>query len=143
MTRQQVEKLIYMAGEARKNARVPMSGFRVGAALLSVCGDIITGCNVELSNMYESICAERCALVKAISMGYSVFTAIAVVSDALYPISPCGFCRHTLIDYGKDIDVIMSNEDMSQIVIMTSAELLPGYNLELSPASQPIDKLFD
>ena len=81
------KKLIAMAAEARHNARA-FSGFHVGAALLTKSGEIVTGCNVELHTTLSSICAERTAMVKAVSMGYTDFEAIAVVSDAEKPVSP-------------------------------------------------------
>ena len=84
------EKLIAMAAEVRHNARA-FSGFHVGAALLTKGGEIVTGCNVELHTTLSSICAERTAMVKAVSMGYTDFAAIAVVSDAEKPVSPCAF----------------------------------------------------
>ncbi len=143
MDRNTADILIGMAAEARKNARVPLSGFHVGAALLMRSGEIITGCNAEQSNMYESICAERCAITKAVSSGYRDFAAVAVVSDAEYPLAPCGLCRQAIIDYGPDIEVIMSNPDKSKVLIMTAAELLPAYDLDGSPLCSPFEELFE
>lgn len=68
--------LIAKAAEVRHNARA-FSGFHVGAALLTKSGEIVTGCNVELHTTLSSICAERTAMVKAVSMGHMEFTAIA------------------------------------------------------------------
>ena len=76
--------LIAKAAEVRHNARA-FSGFHVGAALLTKSGEIVTGCNVELHTTLSSICAERTAMVKAVSMGHTEFTAIAVVSDSDKP----------------------------------------------------------
>ena len=118
------EKLIRTASEARFKARV-YTGFHVGAALLTKSGEIITGCNVELHTTLSSICAERTAMVKAVSMGYQEFEAIAVVTDSRKAESPCSFCRQYLIDFDPNIQVIMSNEDMSDVVVMTAAELVP------------------
>lgn len=117
--------LVQLASEARKKARVPNSGFRVGAALVVEDGTVITGCNVELANTLSSICAERTAIVKAVSMGYQTFTALAVVSDAKEPISPCGFCRQYLVDFALDIPVYMANDDLSIIKSTTTGELMP------------------
>ena len=120
-----VDKLIQKASEAKKYARVGKTGFHVGAALLTKCGDVITGCNMELNSTLISICAERCAISKAVSMGYGEFEAIAVVSDAPHPVAPCGICRQFLADFGLDWTVIMSNESASDIVIMSVKELVP------------------
>lgn len=125
LSAEMTRKLIDLAAEARHNARVPNSGFHVGAALLCEGDAIVTGCNMELAHMLESICAERCAIVKANSMGYRQFRAIAVVSDAPRPISPCSICRQTLVDFGLDWPVIMSNADASEVVTMTVGELVP------------------
>ncbi len=119
------KEMIAQAAKVRHNARA-FSGFHVGAALLTETGDIVTGCNVEIKSTCSSICAERTALVKAISMGYTdKFPAIAVVSDASVPVSPCGFCRQYLMDFNPDMLVIMSNEDGSEVVEMTASELAP------------------
>lgn len=117
-------RLIAMAAEARHKART-FTGFHVGAALLTKSGEIVTGCNVELHTTLSSICAERTAMVKAVSMGYTEFRAIAVVSDAEKPISPCAFCRQYLVDFDPEILVIMAGADGSEVVEMTAAELLP------------------
>ena len=63
------EKLLEMAREARKFAYVPYSGYAVGAALLSEDGRVFTGCNVENAAYGNTLCAERTALVKAVSEG--------------------------------------------------------------------------
>ena len=117
-------RLIAMAAEARHKART-FTGFHVGAALLTKSGEIVTGCNVELHTTISSICAERTAMVKAVSMGHTEFRAIAVVSDAEKPISPCAFCRQYLVDFDPEILVIMAGADGSEVVEMTAAELLP------------------
>ena len=64
-------------------------------------------------------------MVKAVSMGHTDFAAIAVVSDAEKPVSPCAFCRQYLVDFDPDILVIMANAAGTEVVEMTAAELLP------------------
>lgn len=118
------KRMIEEAANVRLNARV-CSGFHVGAALLTSDGNIFTGCNMEISSTMSSICAERCAISKAVSMGYTNFVAIAVVSDAMVPVAPCGFCRQYLIDFGEDILVVMADAEQNNIVEMTASELLP------------------
>ena len=87
--------LIEKALEGMERAYAPYSGFRVGAALLGENGVVYTGCNVESCAYTPTICAERTALVKAVSEGERAFSALAVVSsagaDADYT-SPCGVC---------------------------------------------------
>lgn len=125
LTKLQEEELIQRACDVRQYARVPMSGFRVGAALLTSDGSVFTGCNVELEKMLYSICAERCAVVKAVSEGHQDFLAIAIVSDQQAPVSPCGTCRQFLYDFGSDWQVILSNPDKSRILRMTVGDLMP------------------
>jgi cytidine deaminase len=117
--------LLEQAARARYNARVPQSGFRVGAALLCAGGTVVTGCNVEISGTLYSICAERTAVVKAVSEGQQDFTALAVVSDAARPVAPCGFCRQVLADFNIDMPVYMANADLTQTAEMTVRELCP------------------
>lgn len=97
----------------------------MGAAVLTKSGEIFTGCNVELHTTLSSICAERTALVKAVSEGHTEFEAIAVVSDMDAPVSPCAFCRQYLVDFDPEIRVIMSDASTTEIVEKTAAELLP------------------
>lgn len=118
------QNLIRQAAEARHNARA-FSGFHVGAALLTADGTVVTGCNVEIRATCSSICAERCAMVKAVSMGHTEFVAIAVVSDAPHPVSPCGFCRQYLVDFNPKMLVIMANETGEEVLEWTAEALLP------------------
>lgn len=75
------EKLLELALDARKNAYVPYSGYAVGAALLTEDGKVFTGCNIENAAYGNTLCAERTALVKAVSEGYRKFTKIAIASS--------------------------------------------------------------
>lgn len=122
-------ELIELAIKAKQNAYVPYSNFKVGAALLGKSGKVYTGCNVECSSYGISICAERTALVKAISEGEREFEAIAVVGgnkDELTYTSPCGACRQFLADFGK-LKVILGYEENNQIEykVFEIEELLP------------------
>ena len=77
------EKLLELALDARKNAYVPYSGYAVGAALLTEDGKVFAGCNIENAAYGNTLCAERTALVKAVSEGYRKFTKIAIASSGL------------------------------------------------------------
>ena len=70
--------LVEKALQAREFAYVPYSGFHVGAAVLTPDGGIFTGCNVENASYGAAICAERTAIVKAVSAGQNTITAIAI-----------------------------------------------------------------
>jgi cytidine deaminase len=115
--------LIQRAREAIKRAQATYSGFPVGAALLCKNGMIFTGCNVESSSYGLTICAERVALVKALSEGETEFLAIAIATPLKPLCPPCGACRQLLWDYTKNIDVILAAENEFQS--LTLQELLP------------------
>ena len=116
--------LVAAAVDARGHARARFSGFKVGAALETATGEVITGCNVENATYGLTMCAERVALYKALSDGKDVFTRIAVVADTDDPTPPCGSCRQLLWEYCGDIDVILSN--LSEVKRrMRLSELLP------------------
>ena len=101
--------LVDAARAARARARARYSGFRVGAALETIDGQIITGCNVENASYGLTMCAERVALFKALSDGHEVFTRLVVVADSDEPTPPCGPCRQLLWEYCGDIQVILAS----------------------------------
>ncbi|MBZ0279013.1 MAG: cytidine deaminase, partial [Anaerolineae bacterium] len=71
-------------------------------------------CNVENAAYPATICAERTALVKAVSEGRRQFTAVAVVTHNGG--SPCGICRQMLFEFAPGLRVITADMD-KQIVI--------------------------
>jgi len=101
--------IVAAARRARENADARFSNFKVGAALETGDGVIITGCNVENATYGLTICAERVAMFKAISEGHRVFTRIAIVADTPAPTPPCGACRQILWEFGGDLEVILAN----------------------------------
>ena len=103
------DELVAAARGVRWLARARYSGFQVGAALETIDGHIITGCNIENASYGLTICAERVALVKALSEGHEVFTRIAIVTAAGRPTTPCGACRQLLWEYCGDIQVILAS----------------------------------
>jgi len=102
-------KLIAAAKAARENAHAPYSNFRVGAALRAQSGRVYTGCNVENATYGLTVCAERVALLKAISEGERGFDAVAVVTDTETPTPPCGACRQLLWEFCGDAEVVLAN----------------------------------
>lgn len=102
-------RLIDAARLARERAHAPFSNFKVGAALLTADGTVITGCNVENATYGLTICAERVAMFKAISDGHRRFTHVAIVADTTDPTPPCGACRQILWEFGGDLEVILAN----------------------------------
>jgi len=117
------QTLLDAAIDVRKAAYCPYSKFPVGAALLATSGNVYTGVNVENAVNGLSICAERVALLKAISEGEREFLKIAVVCDAGY-CRPCGACRQVLFEHAPDLAILMGNPD-GQFKQTTIRELLP------------------
>ncbi len=103
------EELIDLAKKSLANAYAPYSGFKVGAAILAKSGRTYSASNMENASSGADICAERAALAKALAEGEREFLAIAVVGNTVEPISPCGICRQSLMEFGGDIQVIMAN----------------------------------
>jgi cytidine deaminase len=101
--------LVGAARAAREKAVATFSGFKVGAALETPEGTIITGCNVENATYGLTVCAERVAVFKALSEGHREFTRIVVVADTEAPTPPCGACRQILWEFGGDLQVILAN----------------------------------
>jgi cytidine deaminase len=104
-----VERLITAARAARASAIAPFSGFAVGAALAAASGIIYTGCNIENASFGLTVCAERVALLKALSEGERAFTMMAVVADVASATPPCGACRQLLWEYCGDIPIVLAN----------------------------------
>src|SRR5512146_2055817 len=94
------DKLIDAARRARENALADFSRFKVGAALETADGVVITGCNVENATYGLTICAERVAMFKALSEGHRHFVRIAIVADTDAPTPPCGACLPILWGLG-------------------------------------------
>ncbi|RMF77440.1 MAG: cytidine deaminase [Chloroflexi bacterium] len=117
-----IRELIDAAIAVSKLAYAPYSDYHVGAALLSSDGHIFTGCNVENASYPATICAERTALVKAVSEGQRRFSAIVVVTrNGGFP---CGICRQMLYEFAPDLRVIIANTKGEILDDMPLRELL-------------------
>ncbi len=119
-----VEKLINLARAAREAAYAPYSGFRVGAALLTVRGQTYKGCNVENASYGLTTCAERVALFKAVSEGERDFAALAVIAGTEQYCVPCGACLQVLAEFNPQLKVLMCN-CRGEYLERRVAELLP------------------
>lgn len=120
------QELIMQAKLAMEQAYAPYSRFRVGAALLSASGRIYRGCNIENAAYSPTICAERTAVVKAVSEGERQFKALAVVAETEEVITPCGVCRQVLAEFFDDQVVILLANAGGQVRKTNLSELLPG-----------------
>jgi cytidine deaminase len=123
-TRSMLNAMAALAIEARERAHAPYSGFKVGAALKTRTGEIVTGCNIENASYGLTLCAERVAVFKAVSEGLHDFDAIAVAADAKKLTPPCGPCRQILWEFCGDIAVHMVDLKGHTLTLRLS-ELLP------------------
>ena len=119
-----MEALIAAARLARENAHAPYSHFRVGAALEDISGRIFTGCNVENATLGLTVCAERVAVLKALSEGAKSFRCIVVVADTERLTSPCGACRQILWEFCGDIEVVLANL-RGQTKVLQMSQIFP------------------
>ena len=107
-------ELFGKAVEAAKNSYSKYSGFHVGAALITCDGTVFTGCNIENSSYSLTICAERTAVFKAVSEGYTKFSAIAIAGstddDFSKPCTPCGACLQVLSEFCDDEFIIILSD---------------------------------
>lgn len=111
------EELINIAKIAWKNSIAQISNYGVGAALLASSGTVYIGSNIEDKTIPSlSNCAERVAIQNAMAHGERDFLKIAIVgkdkilSDFYDDISPCGVCLQYMLDFCKDIEIIVYNK---------------------------------
>ena len=120
------KKLVELAIKAAERAYAPYSKFRVGSALIDDRGTIYTGCNVENASYGLCVCAERTALVKAVSEGAGKVLGMAIVTlDAPSYCSPCGACRQIMHELAKDALILIASRDGTWQE-STMDKLLPG-----------------
>ena len=108
-------ELLRIAKEASLNAYVPYSGFPVGAALECTDGTVFTGCNVENAAYGDCICAERTAVVKAVSEGQRSFARIAIYGEGQGYCMPCGSCRQVLSEFSPEMEVLCAKAGGSYV----------------------------
>ncbi len=119
-----INDVVARATAARERAIAPYSGFKVGAALRAQNGDVYDGCNVESASYGLTICAERVALLKALTEGARKFSDVVVVTDAKVITPPCGACRQLLWEYCGDITVTLHSTSGAEEKYRLS-ELIP------------------
>ena len=117
-------ELARLAAQARTQAHAPFSRFKVGAALRTREGEIVTGCNIENASYGLTLCAERVAVFKAVSEGLREFDAVAVVADSPRLTAPCGPCRQILWEFCGDI-VVHIQDLRGRKRTLRMSELLP------------------
>jgi len=126
------QRLIRAAAKARELACAPYSKFKVGAALLTRGGAIISGANVESASYGLTCCAERVALFSALAQGMKDFAAVAVVAAVSGGPMPCGACRQLLAEYASSAKVwVADSRSLKVIKEFTVGELLPRAFLDV------------
>ena len=123
-------KLLDAALAAQKHAYAPYSKFRVGASVLAGknktwAGRIFSGCNVENATYSPTSCAEVSAIDAAVSQGYRHLRTVLVVTENRIPQAPCGRCRQKIVEFGRDVEVIMASSRNKRILKAKISELLP------------------
>lgn len=115
--------LASLARETLLHAHAPYSGYRVGAALEAESGEVFTGCNVENASYGLTICAERTAVVKAVSAGQTRFRRLVIATEADRAAPPCGACLQFVAEFGGDTVVhsVSKKEKLSWLL----KELIP------------------
>lgn len=119
-----VDPLHAAAVAAMERAYAPYSGFRVGAAVSAGDGRIFSGCNVENASYGASLCAERAAVVAAVSAGARAFDRIVIATEAPHPTPPCGLCRQVLVEFAPGL-AVESRTTGGGVARWTLAELFP------------------
>ena len=126
-----VTDLMKKAQEAAAVAYAPYSRFRVGAALLCDDGSVVGGCNVENRSYGLTICAERNAVWKAVSLGKRNFIMLALYcADSEVPVPPCGACRQVLSEFVDEDFPVHYRGSGNRIEIVTMGRLLPFDSLK-------------
>lgn len=118
--------LVSSAIKGRKNAYVPYSNFKVGAAVLTEDGSIYIGCNIENASYGGTNCAERTAIFKAVSEGHKEIKAIAVVGSENEYTYPCGICRQVITEFAKGDTKVIIAKNENEYIVKTLDEILPG-----------------
>ena len=117
-------ELLKLAQDAAGKAYAPYSGVSAGAALECPGGRVFTGCTVENRAAGECTCAERTAVVKAVSEGVREFVRIAIYTPGRRYTLPCGSCRQLLTEFAPEIEILAQRTD-GTYVSYPLRELLP------------------
>lgn len=135
---QLAEKDAWLLNEARsvtEQAYAPYSRFHVGAVAILENGEVVAGTNQENASYPVGICAERVLLGSAATLHPNIpvttmaisYNSSEVKSD--HPISPCGMCRQSLLEYEtrtqKPIRLILGGQEGKIFIIESARFLLP------------------
>ena len=116
--------LMDTAKEASKKSYSPFSKFAVGAGVLTSSGKVYGGCNVENSSFGMTICAERCAIFKAVSDGEREILAVAIYSPNEDDCYPCGACRQVMYEFQGEREIEIITEEKGELNIKKMSDFL-------------------
>jgi cytidine deaminase len=125
------EDLVSLARAAALKAYAPYSRFRVGCAVVSVDGDLVTGANLENASYRLGVCAEQSALTAAQhAFGLNKVARIAVAGGSGSTVcTPCGGCRQAILEAAQlsrvDVEILCASGDGSAVERHTIGELIP------------------
>ena len=125
------EDLVSLARAAALKAYAPYSRFRVGCAVESVDGDLVTGANMENASYRLGVCAEQSALTAAQhAFGLNKVARIAVAGGSGSTVcTPCGGCRQAILEAAQlsrvDVEILCASGDGSAVERHTIGELIP------------------
>jgi cytidine deaminase len=103
-------ELIALASEAATRAYAPYSHFRVGAAIVTDAGEVVTGANIENAAFGATVCAETNAITTAAASGVRRVATVAVACLDGDPCTPCGNCRQVMREFGVERVVLRDGE---------------------------------
>ncbi len=119
--------LLAAATEAHTRAYCPYSHYRVGVALRTAAGTVVTGCNVENAAFPLGSCAEAGAIAAMVLAGDHEIGEVVVVTDGDLPGTPCGGCRQRLREFaGPEVVVHSVSATTGAVVSLSIADLLPA-----------------
>ncbi len=123
------EYLLEAAWNVREKAYAPYSRFKVGAAIETASGHLFSGCNVEVVNFGCTLCAERTAIVKAVSEGYlqpGELLTVLVATKTDEAAAPCGSCRQMIEEFAHpDARILLSRKRGQIHEDLRHTDLLP------------------
>lgn len=117
-------ELIERAADAASLAYAPYSRFRVGAAIVTDDGQVVTGANIENAAFGATVCAETNAITTAAASGVRRIDTVAVVCLDGDPCTPCGNCRQVMREFG--VTRVVMRGRSGEILVMSLDSLLPA-----------------
>jgi cytidine deaminase len=126
------QELLAIARSAAASAYAPYSKFRVGCAIESTDGEIVTGVNVENACYRLGVCAEQSALSAAqVAFGLGKVARIAVSGgEGATVCTPCGGCRQAILEAaqlsGHDVEILCSSGDGYAVESYRIGDLIPN-----------------